>query len=185
MINEQEIMKLVKEYAKSPEGKKKIKETYGIEYSERIDEKSLKAYGEKMKAILFKHTAAVIDSISPDDIIVGDVKETAEGYTLEISFREERLRRESLYVDEYYGDDELQNIVLLFAKGYHARDYVYGFWSKPGEGVTWYQPRIRSRKDREPNPFLKNAVAEFNQSSKGIAVATLEGEYNDENTEAP
>ena len=184
MITEKKIMEIIKEYAKSPQGKAQIKQKYGVEYAEKVDKDELKQYGEKMKAILFKHITPLIDSISMNDIIVGDVKETKEGYQLQISFRENSLRRESLYLDGYYGDEELQNIVLLFARGYHARDYVYGYWSKLGQSLSWTQDRIRSKKDREPNPFLKEAVAEFNSSAKGLAIAKLEEKYNDENTEA-
>lgn len=178
-------MKLVKEYANSPEGKKKIKDEYGLIYEEKIDKKKLREYGEQMKEILFKHISPVIDSISIDDIIVGDLEDTKEGWKMQISFNEDNLRRESLYLDEYYGDNELQNIVLLFAKGYHARDYVYGFWTKPGQSVSIAQDRIRSRKDRDPNPFLNNAVAEFNQKTDGYATAILDEKYKNEDSEEP
>ena len=180
MLSEKDIMELVREYANSPEGKQQIKETCGVEYEEKVDEAKLRKYGEKMKEILFRHINPVIDSISPNDIVVGNLKKTDDGYRMEISFRENSLYRESLYVDGYYGNEQLQNIVLLFAKGYHARDYVYGYWVKPGKNIDVGQMSIRSRKDREPNSFLEEAVKEFNQTANGYAEAILDEKYKQE-----
>lgn len=185
MIAQSEIMKIVKEYAKSPQGKAKIKNTYGVEYIEKVDAKKLKRYGEEMKTILFRHMSPLIDSITMDDIIVSTVEPVEGGYRLKISFNPDSLRRDSLYLDGYYGDDALEDIVLLFSRGYHARDYVYGHWVKPGQSIAAFQRTIKSCKDRDPNPFLSKAVEEFNDKTEDWITAKLEGEYDDENSGAP
>ncbi len=178
MISEKYIMKLVKEYAKSPEGQAEIQKKYGVQYREKIPQSELMAYGEKMKQILFAHINPIIKSITMDDIIVEPPVVNKGGrLSMKISFREGSLHRESLYEDGY--PEGLSNIVLLFARGYHASDYAYGLWGLPNQ--TWYGGSgfvsVRSRKDREPNHFLHDAVNEFNGSSGGFAVAKLEEKY--------
>lgn len=167
MISEKYIMKLVKNYAKSNEGKAAIKAKYGITYEQRFDEKKATAYGEQMRNILFKHVNSVIKSITLDDIEVGDVEVDDSGkYSIKISFDKGSLHRESLRPDLY--PDGLHNIVLLFERGYHAANAVKG---------EWHGQYISSRTDREPNSFLNDAVEEFNKLNGKIATATLEGVY--------
>lgn len=175
------IEKLIAEFARSEKGKKAIKKKYGIEYREEVDMAELKKYGERLKEIVYVAIASEIPSFKLDDIIVGEpFKSEKMGYSIKISFNEKGLKRESLY-DEY---DGVQDIVMLFTKGYHARDYVYGHWYRPN--MTWYGGgdfvRIRSKKDREPSDFLSKAIATFNKEAKGFAFAQLENEYKTENT---
>ena len=178
MISESLIMRLVRQYANSPQGKREIFRKYGLIYQEDVSTAELSSYGEKMKQILFNHINPLIRSITMDDIIVGTPKKNEKGYwTLRVSFNEGSLQRDSLYYDGY--PQGLNNIVLLFAHGYHARDYVYGWWDLPNQ--NWYGGNefvnVRSRKDRDPNNFLYDAVDEFNGSVHGFAVATLEEKY--------
>ena len=95
-------------------------------------------------------------------------------WRLEVSFKEGSLERDSLYMD---GDDPvLHNIVLLFAKGYNARNHVYGWWiTKWGNHGD-----VRSRRERDGSDFLIQAVNEFNNGAgKGIARAELLGDYKE------
>lgn len=173
MISEKYIMQLVKQYANSPEGKAAIKKATGLEYSEKEPSKTkLKAYGEKMKNILYKYVNPLIKSISLNDIVVGTpYKDSSGRWRLEISFREGSLHRESLYPDGY--PDGLDNIILLFEGGYSVDNYVYGVWNVVGE-------RVRSRKERDGNDFLVQAINEFNNGdSNGFARAELLGEYKE------
>lgn len=183
MISEKEIMKLVKEFANSPEGKKKIKEKYGIEYNEKIDPKSLKSFGEKMKQILVEDDTMKEIHIGNNDIIVGEPVETKNGWRISISFIEESLKRESLYddyLDGYWGDDpgrktadgdyrRLQDIVLLYTRGYNARNYVYD----RDYGVFGGHSKL----SRPPNSFLKNCVATFNESTPDYIMAMINEDY--------
>lgn len=181
MISESYINKLIEQYAKSPAGKAEIKKKTGLTYVDKDPSAMLTAYGEQMKGVLYKHVNALIKSITPEDIIVQKPYQDSNGiWRLEISFREGSLRRESLDTDDY--PEGLTNIVLLFAKGYHARDYVYGLWNTTGRvGTHWiYWKDVRSRKDRDGNDFLIQAVNEFNNGyGKGMAIAELVGNYKD------
>lgn len=174
MISESLIMRLVRQYANSPQGKREIFRKYGLIYQEDVSTAELSSYGEKMKQILFNHINPLIRSITMDDIIVGAPKKNEKGYwTLRVSFNEGNLQRDSLYPEgssDKFGSYEngIGNIILLFAHGYHAGNYVYG---------TWRNARWKSRKDRDPNNFLYDAVDEFNGSAHGFAVATLEEKY--------
>lgn len=178
MITEKYIMGLVRRYADTPQGRAEIKRKYGVEYREDISDKELISYGEKMKQILFEHINREIRSVTLDDIIVEDPQVDKQGrVTLKISFKEGSLHRDSLYLEGY--PEGLENIILLFARGYHAKDYVYGLWNLPNR--TWRGGNdfvgVRSRKDRAPSNFLYNAISEFNSISNGIAVARLEEKY--------
>jgi len=173
MISEEKIMELVKKYASSKKGKEAIKKKYGVDYVD--DPKELMVYGEQMRNIVFQHISPIIRSITISDIVVGQPVLNESGqYELKLSFKEGALHRDSLYEEGY--PEGLNNIVLLFAHGYHASSYVYGAWASSSKDST---KRIRSRISREPNNFLQAAVAEFNSSPsiKGVAVATLENEY--------
>lgn len=175
MITENAVMRLVREYAKSEAGKAAIKKQYGVEYADKIDKSRLRMYGQMMKQILFRYVVDVIHSIRESDIVVEEPKLGEKGlYTLNISFKEGSLHRESLY-DEGYPDG-IENIVLLFTRGYHAKRYAYGVWAYRDFGSMY---PVRSRKDREPNDFMKRAVEEFNKIAKGSAVAALNSIYEE------
>lgn len=172
MISEKEIMKKVYEYAKTEEGKAAIKAATGMDYDETFTVSKAKSYGNKLKDILYKHIVALIKSFSINDIIVGDVMIGKDGrYSMKISFDDEALKRQSLRPDLY--PEGLQNIILLFAHGYHTNKPIYGVWHKETGDV-----RVRGRRDREPNNYLHEAINEFNILAKGIAFAQLEEKYN-------
>ena len=78
------------------------------------------------------------------------------------------LHRDSLYSEGYDGVD---NIVALLNNGYHARNYVYGWWDnhKPtgdnsyrSGGFDSSDAWVRSRKDREGLGFIQQAIQDFN-----------------------
>ena len=186
MLSENQIMNLLEKYANSPEGKKKIKQVYGIDYSSRQSDitKELIKEAEEMRRILYKHiktkvgadleSGEWIHNFSLDDIIINKPQRRNGKWSIRLSLNKEAIKRESLYDDGY--PDGVYDIILLLSRGYHARDYVYGLVNTGlGYGMSW-QP-ARSVKDREPNPFLENAVNEFNNTKKGAAKASLTGEY--------
>lgn len=189
MITEAYIMKLVDEYAKSPAGKAEIKKKYGIDYTGKqgtpggftgkVKSSELIKYGEIMKKVLFIYIQPIIKSITLDDIKVEDPYKNANGqWVVNVSFKEGSLRRDSLDTEDYpYG---IENIVLLFAKGYHANNYAYGLWNVAPPGRAYNFKSVRSRTDREGNDFLIKAVEDFNTNfGKGIAKAELLGDYKE------
>lgn len=171
MISEAYINKLVKEWAKTPAGKAEIKKVTGKDYDEKFGLGKAREYGRRMQRILFEKINPIIKSIQLTDIVVGEPTIDDDGQTrLLISFKEGSLHRESLDSSRY--PDGLNNIVLLFAKGYHANGSIHGTWHKPsGDVEVW------SRRSREPNDFLYRAVADFNNMANGIAIAELDNKY--------
>jgi len=166
-------MKLVREYAKSPEGKQAIKEKYGVDYDEKFTKARMRSCGNKMKKILYKHIHAEIKSVSLDDIIVNEPSQGEDGlFEIKLSFREGSLHRDSLYPDAY--PEGLSNIVLLFTKGYNASRSVHGDWTYNGKTVA---SDIWGKRRRVKSTFLDDAVAEFNSTANGVATASLDGIY--------
>ena len=174
MISEKYIMNRLKDWANSPAGKKVIKKKTGLMYDGDFKYSDIKKYAEVMKEYLFTHTSAVIKSIDRNDITISRIQKLKTGgYKVNISFEEEALKRESL--SEY--SDGLNNIVLLFSKGYEIKDEKYvprGDWRYKGVLV---QENIRAKRRRMPHPFLENAVREFNNQTPEYIEAQLENEY--------
>lgn len=171
MITPEYIMQQLRVWASTKQGKAVIKEKYGIDYDEKGN-KVLEKYAQMMKEILYKHTHEVIKSINMEDIEVGVLTTAQDGsLSIKISFEEGSLHRESLRPDLY--PDGLDNIVLLFAHGYNARNPVMGQWKNSRS----YPHIIRSVQRREPNNFLQEAVEEFNSKGSSIAKAVLEDTY--------
>lgn len=100
------------------------------------------------------------------------------------------MSRPSLDPDNY--DEGAYNIVQLFNNGYHAKNYVYGFWYdhaykpidkhwnnfRPWDAAVY----IRSRKDREGLHFIQQAIEDFNgkYGAKYNVTASIQNDiYND------
>ena len=96
-----------------------------------------------------------------------------DGSTLMYVYFEDNLRRESLDdgINGYTGEG-IDNIVALFNNGYHASDYVYGWWDghqatastlfRSGSDIKANYAWVRSQKDREGLHFIQQAVDDFN-----------------------
>lgn len=192
---EKYLMGLVVKYANSRAGREEIKKEYGIDLGKEkltvsngstkkgLTEKDFIRYGQLMKITLYLHIAPLIKSITLDDIVVGRPTKDKNGeWSLTISFRDGSLHRDSLDDNDY--PEGISNIVLLFAKGYHAQNYVYGLWNNTGRLNThWSEWKdVRSRKDRSGNDFLIQAVDEFNTkyNTEGIVKAELLGRYKED-----
>ena len=103
-----------------------------------------------------------IDGMSSSGII-----QTGDGFEIPLYF-EGDLHRDSLENDLGYSG--IDNIVALFNNGYHAQNYVYGWWdnhSPSGEAVgrslynddyAW----VRSKKERDALKFIQQAINDFN-----------------------
>lgn len=78
--------------------------------------------------------------------------------------------RDSLYPEGYEGG--IDNIVALLNNGYHAGNYVYGWWDGHSDSAGGYTDLrnagmdssvwIRSRKDFDGLHFIQQAVRDFN-----------------------
>ena len=171
MISQSTFTRLLREFVNSPEGKKYLKEKYGIIYDEKFTNKVKRSCAEKLKEILLRHITTLIDSITEDDIVIGDFYRTDDGKTaINLTFRDGSLHRESLRPDLY--PEGLENIVLLFKEGYTASNSLHGTWLHNGmELEVW------SKVHRDSSEFLNEAINEFNTQMGGKAVATLKNKY--------
>lgn len=170
MLSQKYIMDLVREYASSPAGRKAIKKQYGIDYDGTyLTQSQMKQYGEKLKEILLFYITPLIKSITADDILVGAPRmdKTTREWSINVRFKEENLARKSLVEGQ-----RLDNIILLFTKGYHASKQVHGYWETPS-GTKY----IASRVQRDPDDFLQRAVDAFNMECRGVAEAKLPAQY--------
>ena len=97
----------------------------------------------------------------------GNIIVTSDGFEIPLYFDGD-LHRDSLENDAGY--DGIDNIVALFNNGYHASNYVYGWWNghSPTTGDvsmrsgTDNDAWVRSKKDREPLKFIQQAIRDFN-----------------------
>ena len=110
-----------------------------------------------------KETAAG-DSVIPES---GTIIQTEEGFEIPLYF-EGDLHRDSL--DNDLGYEGINNIVALFNNGYHAQNYVYGWWdnhspSGAAIGHSLYNDNyawVRSKKERDALKFIQQAISDFN-----------------------
>ena len=102
-----------------------------------------------------------------DGMHSGTVIQTKDGFEIPLFFYG-ALHRDSLENEMDYGG--ISNIVALFNNGYHASNYVYGWWnghsatgasvaySMYNDGFAW----VRSKKERDALKFIQQAISDFN-----------------------
>lgn len=97
----------------------------------------------------------------------GTIIQSEEGFEIPLYF-EGDLHRDSL--DNDLGYEGINNIVALFNNGYHAQNYVYGWWdnhspSGAAIGHSLYNDNyawVRSKKERDALKFIQQAISDFN-----------------------
>lgn len=181
-INLNSIMKKVEAYGHSVSGKLRMKECIEKYQADGVKKT---AAGDKVVT-----EAAMWEAASK---LIGVLRSTAQSYGLPASVMKhfdsldcskiytmpdgssviyiyfgDDLHRDSLYSEGYDGID---NIVALLNNGYHAKNYVYGWWDnhKPtgdnsyrSGGFDSSDAWVRSRKDREALNFIGQAIQDFN-----------------------
>lgn len=181
-INLSSIMQKVEAYGRSANGKLRMKERiekYAAEGINKtaagnkvITETDMWTAAAKLISVL-KNTAQSHDLPASvmqhfDSLHCSEIKKMPDGSSVIYIYFGGDLHRDSLYSEGYDGID---NIVALLNNGYHAKNYVYGWWeghSPTGDnsyrsggfdsGDAW----IRSRKDRGGLGFIQQAVQDFN-----------------------
>lgn len=167
----------LKKWANSSAGKKRIAEEKAKKLksgqkfghgSNSISVEQAKKMGEEMRDILYANLPVGLKaSIRTSDIIVSAPKVQADGSILvELNFRPEALERESLDPEKY--PKGVDNIIRLISHGYTAHGDVVGMWH---EHEQW------NLRHRNADPFMQNAVDEFNALHGGSGVAELRGDY--------
>lgn len=162
------IMDKVESWSKSPEGKRRMNgviEKYAKEGREvtaagdkLVNDKTMWEAAVKFIEVM-KRTARNFDL--PESVMAhienmysGSIVKTPGGYEVPLYFGGD-LHRDSL--ENGLGYNGVDNIVALFNNGYHAKNYVYGWWNSHGRTV-------RSKKDREALRFIQQAVKDFNDN---------------------
>lgn len=103
-----------------------------------------------------------------DHIEVGEPMPNPDGsYRVNVWFNRDEMHRDSLYPEKY--PDGIENIALLFAKGYDARTQVFG--------VDSHGKSVASLTHRGPNDFMGRAISRFNENMRGFAVAEANEQY--------
>lgn len=181
-INIDSIMSKVSAYAQSSAGKEKMNKRIQQYVSSGVKQT---AAGDKIltedkmweavSKFLYVMRVTAAEYGLPESVMehinglesAGQIRKTPDGYEIALYFAGD-LHRDSL--DNDLGYEGVDNIVALFNNGYHARNYVYGWWDghkATGDGVlrsgvgtdfAW----IRSKKEREPLHFIQQAVHDFN-----------------------
>lgn len=182
-ISASSIMSKVDAWSKTPEGKRRINgvvekyqkegKTHTAAGSRIINERAMLEAARKFISIL-RDTARDMDlpeSIMKhfDSLDYSLPIRQHDGSMVVYVFFKDDLHRGSL--GNNLGYDGIGNIVALFNNGYHAKNYVYGWWDghrATGESISrslynnnfaW----VRSKKEREPMLFVQRAIDEFNR----------------------
>lgn len=188
-INMGSIMSKVSSYAKSAEGKGRMKEYIGqcrsqgrsetLAGSTIITEEEMVNASRKMVQLIQEagRAAELPESVMKhlQDLEVSPVTHRKDGSAVIYIYFSGDLYRESLEdgLGGHTGDG-INNIVALFNNGAHASDFVYGHWNghnptgvaleRAGGDLTPGFAWVRSRKDREALHFIQDAVANFNDT---------------------
>lgn len=198
MISESAIMGKLQAYANSTTGKKRMKEV--IESAQRtgrplasgemvVSVKQMTDMANALADMIRRRLPESIADVGSTLVSTVPVKRPDGSYEVVLKFDLSALHRDSL--DNDLGYDGISNIVALFNNGYHAKNYVYGWWEghRPtGESVFRSGPLqgdyawVRSEKEREALQFMQDAVAEFNTvyGSKYGVVVGLGSDYTTE-----
>lgn len=174
------IKRCIAEYLETPEGKKL---NIGIDDVTMVDHTmTTNTYNEiisNLIDIVWSHIK--YDTITTTGKGLYNFSRTSINFTMAynpktgldafIGFNLKDLRRSSLYPQKYPAG--LKNIIKLFTTGYRAKKHVYGTWNSSHGTFN----NVRSVLRREPNPFLEEAVKEFNRDYAGRAKARLLTEY--------
>lgn len=177
MISEAELAKKIAKWQKTPDGKRRTKEYVdGLRATGGTTVSGQKVIGQKdmdnaAKILIEEIQRRLPESLKElgDSLVCTQAVKLADGqYEMAIRFSDP-LHRDSLEND--LGYDGIDNIVALFNNGYHAKNYVYGWWNKhkptgaalarsiPGDDFAW----VRSRREREALHFIQDAVDAFNK----------------------
>lgn len=106
------------------------------------------------------------------DIFISMPTDTVDGVLVRIEVSEDALHRYSLLRNpdtpgEYTGSG-VYDILGLLTQGYHTKTVV-GCWANR-QGVAKNAGYILSLKDRDPNPFIKDAANAFAARHVGVEV---------------
>lgn len=177
MISEAALAKKIADWKKTPAGKQKTQAYVdGLSARGGKTASGQVVVGPKQMEEAARLFIKILQEMLPEPIEdVGKTlsstpaKKISKGvYQVTVRFDTRALHRDSL--DNDLGYHGIDNIVALFNNGYHAQNYVYGWWdnhSPQGEAITRSLPGdrfawVRSKKEREALNFMQDAANKFN-----------------------
>lgn len=197
MISESAIMGKLQAYANTSVGKKRMKDCIQnardtgkplASGEEVVGKKQMLEMANALAGMIRKRLPASIAEVGETLTVSNPVRRPDGSYEVILRFDSSALHRDSLEND--LGYDGIDNIVALFNNGYHAKNYVYGWWNghRPTgdsvyrSGATGDYAWVRSEKEREALQFMQDAEAEFNAiyASKYGVVVQLGSDYTRE-----
>lgn len=197
MISESAIMGKLQAYANTSVGKKRMKDCIQnardtgkplASGEEVVGKKQMLEMANALAGMIRKRLPASIAKVGETLTVSNPVRRPDGSYEVILRFDSSALHRDSLGND--LGYDGIDNIVALFNNGYHAKNYVYGWWNghRPTgdsvyrSGTTGDYAWVRSEKEREALQFMQDAEDEFNATyaSKYGVVVQLGSDYTRE-----
>lgn len=198
MISESAIMGKLQAYANTTVGKRRMKacienaQSTGKQLASGDKVVSVKQMTEMANALaemIRRRLPESIADVGNTLVSTAPVKHPDGSYEVVLRFDPSALHRDSL--DNDLGYDGINNIVALFNNGYHAKNYVYGWWDghrptgdslfRSGQ-VQGDYAWVRSEKEREALQFMQDAAEEFNTvyGSKYGIIVELGSDYTTE-----
>jgi len=190
-------MEKLQAYANTATGKKRMKDcikaardTGGrLASGESVfGQKEMAEMGEALADMIRVRLPASIADVGKTLTCMPPVEHPDGSFEVVLKFDSDALRRDSLEND--LGYDGINNIVALFNNGYHAKNYVYGWWNghKPSSSEVSFRSGsdgdyawVRSEKEREALLFMQDAVNDFNAvcGNKYGVVVQLGSDYTE------
>ena len=165
MISEAELAKKIAKWQKTPDGKRRTKEYVdGLRATGGTTVSGQKVIGQKdmdnaAKILIEEIQRRLPESLKElgDSLVCTQAVKLADGqYEMAIRFSDP-LHRDSLEND--LGYDGIDNIVALFNNGYHAKNYVYGWWNKHKPLALFSVWRAAVHCKAQPVPISKGSSA--------------------------
>lgn len=195
MYTEKDIMDELRKFVHSKEGQKYLADQ-GVSVGGYSQEEIVRISEELRQKIIDGYYNAITEnrseaSQSIEEFIVGSpVKRASGSWQINLSISEKHLYRPSLHKEgsrnEYTGEG-IKDIIALITSGYKTNGRVYGYWVDwsytrgyerkfgtrrvhSGEDMGEKSVLISNKVRREPNPFIKRIVEEFNEKYTTILV---------------
>lgn len=150
-----------------------------------VDKKLMLEMAYALAEMIRKRLPSSISDVGDTLSVSAPARRPDGSYKVVLNFDASALHRNSLEND--LGYNGIDNIVALFNNGYHAKNYVYGWWDghqPSGESVyrsgsTGDYAWVRGEKEREALRFMQSAEAEFNAvyASKYGVIVQLGSDY--------
>lgn len=180
MISANEINSILEDYLKSNDGQSFLKKQ-GISVN-FYDETQLKHIAENIKNDIINkfleitNHASVIDAedyFGSAYVKVGKVRQTKDGYKVNINFSEHALYRPSLIGRNGKSTGSgVDDIFALITNGTSKQGKVYGYWTYYSKGMGYgaQENWTRAWLPRHPKPFIEAIIKKYEAVNPGLKI---------------